>query len=234
MMATTQMAASTAPSIINELDNTVALQRSETEPFGLNWTSYSTPALHDIVTDSIKELTALTRRGQKELRQRLLPALQEVRSRINKGEAVDGYDTMKAYLAAVGLSEDTIRQWEFRLREKELKELGFEVDAAPASVITDAVNFPDTNEAPSDEELQAMAEEAGEATAPLPKKEYAPNTRGSHKVLQELAAQVQAKYGEGTCSVMPMPDGSPINNGVVLLTIPVSVTRAQTLLKESL
>lgn len=104
---------------------------------------------------------------------------------------------------------------------------------APA-VITDAVNFPDTNEAPSDEELQAMAEEAGEATAPLPKKEYAPSTRGSHKVLQELAAQVQAKYGEGTCSVMPMPDGSPINNGVVLLTIPVSVTRAQTLLKESL
>lgn len=114
----TQMAASTAPSIINELDNTVALQRSETEPFGLNWTSYSTPALHDIVTDSIKELTALTRRGQKELRQRLLPALQEVRSRINKGEAVDGYDTMKAYLAAVGLSEGVIRQWEFRFREK--------------------------------------------------------------------------------------------------------------------
>ena len=188
------------------------------------WASYSANELHRIVCDSASQLTALSQKGHAELRQRLLPALQEVRHRLRKGETIDGHDTIKEYLAAIGLSEGVIRQWEFRFREKELKELGFEVDAAPAV----------EDEAPSDEELQAMAEEAGEATAPLPKKEYAPNTRGSHKVLQELAAQVQAKYGEGTCSVMPMPDGSPINNGVVLLTIPVSVTRAQTLLKESL
>jgi hypothetical protein len=164
--------------------------------------------------------------------------LQEVRRRIAKGETIDGYNALTDYLSAVGLSEGVIRKWEFRLREKELKELGLDEKAA----VRKAANQPDApsavklipNEAPSDEELQAMAEEAGEATAPLPKKEYAPSTRGSHKVLQELAAQVQAKYGEGTCSVMPMPEGSPINNGVVLLTIPVSVTRAQTLLKESL
>ena len=366
--------------------------------------------------------------GHTELRQRLLPALQEVRNRLARGEQVNGHDTITGYLAAIGLSEGVIRKWEFRLREKELKELfgteeivelPFEYEEdfltpeeltesrtsadacignlrrtnvvglirmqmeqrlevyrrnmqvmwcdvrgthaekdrvallggildAPAIIQTIVkklsarvgrkVNYvslmcyvdgghhldwhqqgedhghdtpvmivpcgqerkfsyrlkgtkerhdvlthsgslvvlpssfnythehailddkkltgtryainakcmddvyygeavvpsTDTNEAPSDEELEAMAEEAGEATAPLPKKDYAPNTRGSHKVLQELAARVQAKYGEGTCSVAPMPEGSPINNGVVLLTIPVSVTRAQTLLKESL
>jgi alkylated DNA repair dioxygenase AlkB len=109
---------------------TVTVSRSETEPFGLNWTSYSTPALHDIVTGSIKELTALSRRGQTELRQRLLPALQEVRNRIAKGEAVDGCDTMKAYLSSVGLSDGILRQWEFRLREKEMQELLGETELA--------------------------------------------------------------------------------------------------------
>jgi alkylated DNA repair dioxygenase AlkB len=108
----------------------VSLKRQETEPFGLNWTSYSTPALHDIVTGSIKELTALSRRGQTELRQRLLPALQEVRNRIAKGEAVDGCATMKAYLSSVGLHEGVIRLWEFRLREKEMQELLGETELA--------------------------------------------------------------------------------------------------------
>lgn len=102
---------------------TVPTERQETEPFGLIWTSYSTPALHDIVTGSIKELTALSRRGQTELRQRLLPALQEVRNRLTKGEQVNGHDTITGYLAAIGLSEGVIRKWEFRLRETDLKEL---------------------------------------------------------------------------------------------------------------
>jgi hypothetical protein len=233
------MSATPIPSpTLTQSSSVDAVPSERSEPFGQNWTSYSAKALHSIVCDSIKELTVLSRRGQTELRQRLLPALQEVRRRIAKGETIDGYNALTDYLSAVGLSEGVIRKWEFRLREKELKELGLDEKAA----VRKAANQPDApsavklipNEAPSDEELQAMAEEAGEATAPLPKKEYAPNTRGSHKVLQELAAQVQAKYGEGTCSVMPMPEGSPINNGVVLLTIPVSVTRAQTLLKESL
>ena len=53
------------------------------------------------------------------------------------------------------------RKWEFRLREKELKGLGLDGKAA----VRKAANQPDTpsavklipNEAPSDEELQAMA-----------------------------------------------------------------------------
>ena len=231
----------------SQTQNTVSLKRQETEPFGLNWTSYSTAALHDIVTDSIKELTVLTRRGQAELRQRLLPALQEVRRRIVSGEEVEGLDSMTAYLAYVGLHEGVVRLWEFRLREKELKALqatNIESEPEQSAEISDISSrgekaYAEAHSISSDEprldHVQAIADGLGVTTKPaLPKKEYAPNTRGSHKVLQELAAQVQAKYGEGTCSVTPMPEGSPINNGVVLLTIPVSVTRAQTLLKESL
>ncbi len=144
-MATT-LAPTAETSVFQTIHSTVPLERSE--PFGQNWTSYSAKALHSIVCDSVKELTALSRRGQTELRQRLLPALQEVRRRIAKGETIDGYDTVTDYLSAVGLSEGVIRKWEFRLREKELKELGLDEKAAVPNV--------ETNPVPDAEELAAL------------------------------------------------------------------------------
>jgi hypothetical protein len=112
---------------VNQEALTVPSERSETA-LGLKWTSYSGAQLDRIVRVSVSELTALSRKGQKELRERLLPALQEVRRRLKAGQSVDGYTDITDYLESVGLSEGVIRKWEFRLREKELRELTGNVD----------------------------------------------------------------------------------------------------------
>ena len=108
------------PDAVNQADNSVTTSRST--PVGL-WTSYSSGQLHNIVRNSIDTLKSLTRAGQKEIRDLLVPALQEIKRRFSKGEKVAGFDGIEAYLEGMGIKPNTVRQWEFRLRESELKQL---------------------------------------------------------------------------------------------------------------
>src|SRR2546430_2079196 len=91
-----------SPDAVNQEVTTVALQRSDSN--GLNWTSYSSGQLHSVVRNSIDTLKSLTRAGQKEIRDLLLPALQEIKRRFQQGEKVAEYDGIEAYLEGVGIN----------------------------------------------------------------------------------------------------------------------------------
>ncbi len=113
---------------VNQEVTTVAMQRSNLVlP---NWTNYTSGQLHNIVRNSIDTLKSLSRAGQKEIRDLLLPALQEVRRRFSVGEKVAEYDGIEAYLEGVGINPNTVRSWEFRLRESELKQLIGDIEDA--------------------------------------------------------------------------------------------------------
>lgn len=97
----------------------------ESTPFVPNaeMSAMSGGELDSFVRQSIGVLATLSRQGQKEMRERLMPALLEVKRRFAEGQAVAGFTTLTAYLRSVGLTPAIMRGWEFRLREEQLKQL---------------------------------------------------------------------------------------------------------------
>ncbi len=57
-------------------------------------------------------------------RERLLPAVEEVRRRIKAGQAVAGYTGIEAYLGSLGLPPSLVRKWRYRWRLRERKKNG--------------------------------------------------------------------------------------------------------------
>ena len=110
--------------MFTRLINSVTSERSVGSRSVLGWEGYTGKQLHRIVVDARENLAALTRKSRAELKERLLPALNEIRRRIKSGEAFNGYETFKEYLNSVGLTDSLFRSWEFPLREKEMRELG--------------------------------------------------------------------------------------------------------------
>ncbi len=121
------------PPAVNQEDNTVRNERSV-----LGMAGWKVSQLDRIVRDSIEQLNSLTNKGRKEVKERLLPALQEIKRRIKAGETVYGHDTIQSYLTSVGLTDNIVRSWEFRLREQELRDLLPE----PTDPTTEAVDEP--------------------------------------------------------------------------------------------
>lgn len=90
-------------------------------------------ALDGLVRHSISVLAILTRRCQREMRERLMPALLEVKRRFAEGQNVAGFTTLTDYLKSVSPTPVIVRGWEFRLREAQLKQL-FPAEAVDAAI----------------------------------------------------------------------------------------------------
>lgn len=91
---------------------TVATQRSEC------WEAVADSVLDCTVRGSVTTLQLLSRQGQAEIRNRLLPCLREVRHRFGAGQTFAGFDTWEEYLRSIGLNENTWRSWNFRHEQK--------------------------------------------------------------------------------------------------------------------
>jgi len=213
------------PDAVNQADNSVTTSRST--PVGL-WTSYSSGQLHNIVRNSIDTLKSLTRAGQKEIRDLLVPALQEIKRRFSKGEKVAGFDGIEAYLEGMGIKPNTVRQWEFRLRESELKQLIGNVDADTLANFTNTT--PELAEPTLEPDYEVSAEigpEIGEPVESLedewqaaempefvnPKVEDAYATIvfrcRTKKDLDELGELTKQKLTQKTKSAWYRPEASP-------------------------
>jgi hypothetical protein len=95
------------------------LAPSETSVTLKRWEQMSGKQLDTIVRGSISEIQVLSRMAQAEARERLLPALQEIKRRFKAGEKVCGYSGIEDYFQSVGVNPNTVRQWEFRIRQRE-------------------------------------------------------------------------------------------------------------------
>lgn len=71
-----------------------------------------------MVDQSVERMSVLSRRVQAEIRASLLPALREVKRRIEDGKPVDGHTGFEDFLKAHGLNPATVRKWEQRERER--------------------------------------------------------------------------------------------------------------------
>jgi hypothetical protein len=100
-----------------------AFETNATSKSILGWSGYNGSQLHSIVLNAIDELKILTRKGRKELQERLLPALHEIKRRLKNGEEVAGHTSIKDYMESVGLTDSVVRGWEFRMHKKELQVL---------------------------------------------------------------------------------------------------------------
>lgn len=87
------------------------------------WEQMSGNQLDTIVRGSISEIQVLSRMAAAEARERLLPALQEIKRRFKAGETVCGFRHLEDYFQSIGVNPNTVRQWEFRIRQRELKAL---------------------------------------------------------------------------------------------------------------
>jgi hypothetical protein len=104
-----------------EILDSVAMQRSHIS--GDNWRAMPDGELDKAVRTSISEIRMLSRRAQTEARERLLPALQEVKRRYAAGETINGIVGLQAYFESIYVNPATVRSWEFRFRQ-ELHQLG--------------------------------------------------------------------------------------------------------------
>src|SRR5437870_12509864 len=118
---------------VNESENSVRNERLNERSI-LGWHGYTPAQLHSIVISAMDNLRILTKKGRTEVQERLLPALTEIKSRLRTGEEVAGHTSIKDYLEAVGLTDSIVRGWEFRLRNKELKELIGNVDPTDPAI----------------------------------------------------------------------------------------------------
>jgi len=104
-----------------EVLDSVALQRSRIS--GDFWQAMPEGDLDKAVRTSISEIRMLSRRAQTEARERLLPALREVKRRYAAGETINGIVGLQAYFDSIGVNPATVRSWEFRFRQ-EIHQLG--------------------------------------------------------------------------------------------------------------
>ena len=81
-----------------------------------DWSSLSDKQLGDSITKSFSALEVLSRQAQKEMRERMLPALQEVRQRFKDGKLVGGASGIEEFFRSLGINPATVRTWERRAR----------------------------------------------------------------------------------------------------------------------
>jgi hypothetical protein len=102
-------------------------------PAALDFKALSDADLGAVVTESFSALELLSRQAQRELRERMLPALQEIKARFADGRMTG---SLHEFYKGLGINPATVRKWEFRAREQAAKLL--EDQPAPDTKPSDA------------------------------------------------------------------------------------------------
>jgi hypothetical protein len=107
----------------NFVQNAAPTQAAAERPFQRNALKKLTPEeLDREVRHSAKGWHLLTRKAQALEKERLLPAIEEVKHRIKDGKAVAGHRGIESYINSLGLPPSLVRKWRFRERKKNGKE----------------------------------------------------------------------------------------------------------------
>ena len=107
----------------NFVQNVAPAQAAAERPFQRNALKKLTPEeLDRAVRHSAKGWHLLTRKAQALEKERLLPAIEEVKHRIKDGKAVAGHRGIESYINSLGLPPSLVRKWRFRERKKNGKE----------------------------------------------------------------------------------------------------------------
>lgn len=79
--------------------------------------------LHGQLQNSLAELSLLGRKASAEIRIRLLPMLDEVKRRYDRGETINGSKGYHEYIRSLGLTPSTVRSWKTRDHERILSDV---------------------------------------------------------------------------------------------------------------
>ena len=103
----------------NFVQNVAPAQAAAERPFQRNALKKLTPEeLDRAVRNSAKGWHLLTRKAQALEKERLLPAIEEVKHRIKDGKTVAGHKGIESYINSLGLPPSLVRKWRFRERKK--------------------------------------------------------------------------------------------------------------------
>jgi hypothetical protein len=111
------------------------------DPETLNFPAMSNAALGAVITESFSALELLSKKAQHELRERMLPALREVKERFADGRLTG---SLHEFYRALGVNPATVRTWEHRDREKVAKLLESQPEPTGETVTREQETAPDS------------------------------------------------------------------------------------------